>query len=243
MCFSSNAKKSAAFTGLAVALLGGCQKVEPMPQADVLQSTPLVIDEAMQKREWPRQTVYYQNGDTLAGPTLYPFEPAGDLPDWQYLIMDDLVYLGNTVLLPFSFFVTPPWSSVQYAGVQYEPTNTAQPVLPASAYGDAATYQPRDTVDELPLPYYEAPGPATAPILPPSQTAPLRPTEPRTVEPRTVTPGPAGTRPTGPATRPAPVAPTPRESTTPIPAPAPTRPAQPLSPPPATQPARPELNK
>src|SRR5688572_24505293 len=52
----------------------GCTTA-PAPAPEPFSTTPLVIDQAMQKRDWPRTEVGWANGDTPAGATRFPYAP------------------------------------------------------------------------------------------------------------------------------------------------------------------------
>src|SRR5215218_6143979 len=55
----------------------GCQRTQP-PRPDRLNDAPLVVDEAMQIRDWDRSTATYANGGVVAGAARITFEPTGN---------------------------------------------------------------------------------------------------------------------------------------------------------------------
>ncbi len=57
-----------------VALVGGCQQAFQV-QADTLNQTPIVEDEAMALRQWSQSSAMIPNGATVAGPTFFDKEP------------------------------------------------------------------------------------------------------------------------------------------------------------------------
>ena len=59
-------------------VLPGCQGIDREQPPAPVNDTPLVVDEAMQIRDWDRSTNYYANGATVAGGTGYVWEVA----DW-----------------------------------------------------------------------------------------------------------------------------------------------------------------
>ena len=64
----------------------GCQKTIPNT-AVKLNSTPLIIDDAMQMRDWDKEVCYYGNGDTVAGGTGYMFQTHETIPEnWRWLV-------------------------------------------------------------------------------------------------------------------------------------------------------------
>src|SRR5450432_1038702 len=85
---------------LAMVLLGGCssmqcpiQRVQNAPPA-AENTTPLVIDQAMQVRDWDRVTAHYANGDTIAGPTGTPYEVRWNQPAWEYVALETPLFVG-----------------------------------------------------------------------------------------------------------------------------------------------------
>src|SRR4051812_29191033 len=94
-------KRAAAVAALvgSSGLIGGCQRMTP-PQPDRLKQTPLVVDGAMEHREWDRSTAYYANGDTIAGGIGYLYRTSDKLPQLWWRIADPFVATGNIVALP-----------------------------------------------------------------------------------------------------------------------------------------------
>lgn len=117
-------------------LAGGCnscpvQKKQNQPPV-ALNDTPVIIDEAMQIRQWDVSTAKYQNGDTFAGPTMFAYEPKWNQPEWHYQFIDTPLFLTQLAGMPIMLFVTPPGKDLRYTGETIEPTYTAMPVLPPS---------------------------------------------------------------------------------------------------------------
>src|SRR6185369_5229270 len=81
------------FTGAILAGLG-CQATVP-PRADKLNNPPLIVDEAMQRREWDRSISHYPNGDTVAGGTGYFLQTHETITDPYRRIADPIVASGN----------------------------------------------------------------------------------------------------------------------------------------------------
>ena len=102
----------------------GCQRVRP-PQPDRLNDAPLVIDEAMQIRDWDRSTAYYASGAVEAGSPRVTFEPKDDTR--VNYVADPLIGLGNFVLIPFTYFSTKPFEPVVHRGTIIPPSHTATP--------------------------------------------------------------------------------------------------------------------
>lgn len=100
---------------------------------DELNDTPLIVDGAMQLRNWPRVSSVYANGDTPAGPTGFWYEPAWNQSGWKYPVIETPLFLVQTVALPVTLSLTPPWSEATYTGATISTTYTAMPLLPGSA--------------------------------------------------------------------------------------------------------------
>lgn len=108
----------------------GCQRTATTSRPEPLNETPLVVDEAIQLRDWERSTAYYPNGAVVAGNTGFFFEPDENLSNWQYLLIEPPLFVLNVALLPVSLVMTPPCVPVVYEGAKIPPTYTAQVPLP-----------------------------------------------------------------------------------------------------------------
>ena len=107
----------------------GCQTVVG-PTAERLNDKPLIVDEAMQKRDWDRTTAFYANGDTVAGGYGYMFRTHETIPDPYKRVVEPAMATANIALLPIGIFVNSPFSTEVYQGVIIPPTHTAMPPLP-----------------------------------------------------------------------------------------------------------------
>jgi hypothetical protein len=135
-----------------VALLAGCQGSEkssseaskpwwtkcPLQHVqneppDILNDTPLVVDGAMQLRDWSRSTAFYSNGDTIAGPTDFPYEIRRNNPAWVYAVEEPVLFTGQALVFPVMLIIAPPCQERRYTGATIEPTYTAMPALPQSS--------------------------------------------------------------------------------------------------------------
>jgi len=126
MCSTRN--RSIATPLHALALLGvmtGCQFASNKPPKMNLNQSPLIVDEAMQRRDWDRTTINYANGDTLAGPDLVWIEVAG--PEFIQRVTDPAISLVNDLSTPVTTIITPPWKDMVYQGLFIPPTYSAQP--------------------------------------------------------------------------------------------------------------------
>ena len=81
-------------------------------------------------REWDRSTMYYPNGDTVAGGTGYMFQTHETIPEPYRRIVEPAVATLNMALLPVGVFVNSPFTSQVYQGVILPPTHHAMPPLP-----------------------------------------------------------------------------------------------------------------
>ncbi len=106
----------------------GCVK-ESKPVASVNRS-PLIIDEAMQQRQWSRTVVHFQNGETPAGPTGFILEHPANTPRLVPILTDGPLFLANVVFMPIDFAINPPWQRTIYQQGVVEPSFTGVPPLP-----------------------------------------------------------------------------------------------------------------
>lgn len=138
----------AAVVALATPLfLTGCQRIRPV-QPDALNDEPLVVDEAMQIRDWDRSTAYYASGAVVAGDPRTRLEPkyesrlvettdpatgatqvrqerTGDAR--INYVADPAIGLANFVMIPFTYFRTPPFTPVVSRGTIIPPSHYAMP--------------------------------------------------------------------------------------------------------------------
>ena len=105
---------------VATGSIAGCQRTADIQERPAFSMSPLVIDSAIQHRNWEPSVVEYPNGDVVAGPTLFPYETRRTDPGWQQALFAPVLFVGQTIALPFHAFVTPPWSQVAYQGVDFE---------------------------------------------------------------------------------------------------------------------------
>jgi hypothetical protein len=107
-------------------LAGGCAQ-----QQQPYTPPPLVVDGAMQRREWDRSVSWYPNGDTVAGPTRFPLR--SNVPEGSNVYaaasFDIVASLAQTVALPFTYIFIPPNAVEVYHGEVIGPTYTAMPPM------------------------------------------------------------------------------------------------------------------
>lgn len=106
----------------------GCQQTVP-PMTTQLNKEPLVIDEAVQKRDWDRTPCYYANGTTISGGNGYMFQTHETISDPYRRLADVPVTVGNILLLPIGVFANSAFEPQEQRGAVFPPTYTAQPPL------------------------------------------------------------------------------------------------------------------
>src|SRR2546423_2799647 len=102
---------------LMILTCAGCQQALPA-QAEKLNDRPMVVDEAMQRREWEPTVAHYQSGATVAGPTGFWYEPSDRLNENGKGIVENPLFVGQVLMLPVTLSVEPVWTPVIYRGVR-----------------------------------------------------------------------------------------------------------------------------
>jgi hypothetical protein len=124
------------FILLGATLMCGCQgmrsPVEPQTYEPKIgeNTTPLLIDQAMQSRDWNRSVALYSSGNTIAGPTGFLYQLNWNNPGWSYAVLETPLFIGQALALPVTLAIAPPWNKVRYTGDWIGPTYTAMPPLP-----------------------------------------------------------------------------------------------------------------
>ena len=129
------------------AIAAGCSAQERVRYAPV-NNVPVIGDEAMAMRNWPRSPSYYQNGDVAAWSTRFPYQTNPRNPEGYNIVLDTTIFIGQVAILPIQLVIHPPFQPQVYHGIEYRPTSTAQPPLPPPGGGpaggtDAYRYGPR----------------------------------------------------------------------------------------------------
>jgi hypothetical protein len=136
-----------ACAALLAAVVGGCAQQPPRQPA----RPPLVVDGAMQRREWDRSVAPYPNGDTVSGHNRFPFRTDSDRSQNEYPLAayDIAASLGQTVALPFTYLFIPPFARAVYHGDDIGPTYTAMPAMrpPATTVNVDGLVVDRDTLE------------------------------------------------------------------------------------------------
>jgi hypothetical protein len=119
-----------------VGVLVGCQRQTAIAPADELSAQPILVDGAMQLRNWPATSATYENWSVVAGPHGFWWEqkydnnghytgPGGEQNERVAAVTDSPLFLANLVTLPVALIVTPPWAEVLNSGGAVPPTHTA----------------------------------------------------------------------------------------------------------------------
>src|SRR5687767_6171346 len=87
----------------------GCQRIVPPPVRAPVNDAPLVVDEAMQIRDWDRSTNYYANGGTVAGGTGYLWQTHEAVNPGHRRFVEAPVAALNIASMPVGLFVNSPW--------------------------------------------------------------------------------------------------------------------------------------
>jgi hypothetical protein len=109
----------------AVGSLVGCTHPTTGTTASVSQAA-ILDDPAMQRRDWPQTAALYANGQVIADPTLFNYEPKrGMEKQWYYYFADTGAFLANVFTMPIGLFDPGADADVTYPGR----------IVPASHYG------------------------------------------------------------------------------------------------------------
>jgi hypothetical protein len=118
-------------TAAGLGLSTGC--LQHTTPAATVDRQPLIVDEAMQRRDWPRSVVKYANGETTAYPTGFVLQHNPKAPVWMPIFTECPLFLANIVAMPAGYVFTPPWERVTYPRGVVPPTYNAMPPLPPPA--------------------------------------------------------------------------------------------------------------
>jgi hypothetical protein len=110
--------------------LGGCAVKHP-PPADPISHSPLVVDEAMQLREWPVSVAHYENGATPGLATTFLLINRPDAPIWTATVTETPIFAFNSFASAVVLICSPPWQRIIYPSGGIEPSYNAMPPLPA----------------------------------------------------------------------------------------------------------------
>jgi len=208
----------------------GCQGVSKTYPPAPVNNTPLVVDEAMQIRDWDRKTSYYANGATVAGGTAYCWETADWVKEGDRKLTDAPVATLNILSMPVGLFVNSPFEKQVIRGEVVPPSYTGQPPLPGASPSNVSETTETILTPVPPQPQMETPPgePGAPPVAPPAVETPPPPVE--------TVPPPAPAPETTPAPAPSPTPETPAPAPAPAPSDTPTPPStvEPVPPAPGT---------
>lgn len=101
---------------VAVGSLVGCAHPTNGTTASVSESAVL-DDPAMQRRDWPPTAAVYANGQVIADPTLFIYEPKrGMEKQWVYYFADTGAFLASVFTMPIGLFDPGADADVTYPG-------------------------------------------------------------------------------------------------------------------------------
>jgi hypothetical protein len=146
MCSSADRNRLILLLILPALAAGGCAGRQPAQQT----RPPMIVDEAMQRRDWERSVSYYPNGDTVSGHNRFPLrtdlQPGTN--EYGAAAYDIAASLVQTVALPFTYVFVPPFSRAVYHGDDVGPSYTAMPEMrpPAATVNVDGLVVDRDTL-------------------------------------------------------------------------------------------------
>jgi hypothetical protein len=112
----------------AVGATGGCTR-NSRPNPDAYNDTPLIVDEAMQRREWDPTLATYPSGDTVASPTGFWYRPKDDMGYVERQLVEVPLFIGQVFMMPYTMIEEPLTDTKVYPGAIQESTYTASPPL------------------------------------------------------------------------------------------------------------------
>lgn len=133
---------------LAAGVMAGCQYKKADPPT-VLNTQPLAVDEAMQRRDWDKTTAYYRNGGVESNADRFPLQSRVQSPVLRSL-SEVPIFLANTVMLPVTYIGQRPGTVVSNQAVVTEATYTAVP--PAGGSGVTQDYAQQTPQRRTPIP-------------------------------------------------------------------------------------------
>jgi hypothetical protein len=113
----------------------GCQIAQPRAQ-DRVTRTPILEDDAMSARDWPKTEAIYPNFSVTTGSAQSLLVPKPSLPAWAHAAMETPVFLANVLLSPITMVQAPPWAEVETVSFYLPPSYTDNPPLDPSNPND-----------------------------------------------------------------------------------------------------------
>jgi hypothetical protein len=113
--------------GFLAASATGCYHA-PTPATSA--PAPLIVDEAMQKRDWSQSEACYQNGGVKSTSLRTVFVTGPHNSRILTAGLETSAFVGNAAVMPFTLITTPFNTPVIYSGEQLGPTFNAMPAFP-----------------------------------------------------------------------------------------------------------------
>lgn len=118
---------------MACLIASGCAN-KPKPPATETElspvSEPMYADAAMVQRDYSPSIAYYPTGATQAYSTHWPYEGQETKIQELNAVVDPVLFLAQTVMLPVRMVTDPPGKFINFYGPVVPPTYTAMPPLP-----------------------------------------------------------------------------------------------------------------
>jgi hypothetical protein len=95
-----------------------------------LSHATLIIDPAMQKRDWDQSVAYYPGGAVPAWNTRFWYTPSPNEPPAIKPISEPIEFIGQSLFVPITLITARPFTPVIYRGVQEPSTSNAFPAPP-----------------------------------------------------------------------------------------------------------------
>jgi hypothetical protein len=124
----------------AALLAGGCQVAKPLEPSQV-NTTPIVLDEAMANRLWPQSKCEVPSFSSTTGPAEVILVPSSSDDAVTAAAIEPGLFLADSLLLPVAMVQTPPWAQIESPAYYLPPSYTVNPptiVTHAGTYGGGA---------------------------------------------------------------------------------------------------------
>jgi len=102
-------------------------QLPPRQPADRVNDTPILVDDAMEARNWQPVAATYPNFSSTTGPAEQTFVPRSDLKPYPRAALETPVFIANILLMPLAMLQTPPWDQVEATSLYVPPTYTGNP--------------------------------------------------------------------------------------------------------------------
>ena len=108
--------------GIVWSSASGCQWHPPTQKEPT--NFPIATDPAMEVRDWPVSHAYWAPGTVVAGPTRFPYTYRTQSGTGEYgpYFLDSLMFVYQTIRLPFTYLAHAPFEPTKYDATTYEPT-------------------------------------------------------------------------------------------------------------------------